>query len=112
MNFLTTTQNLMTMKNKINVALQILPRSSTKDTYSIVDEAIEMIKQSGIKYQVCPFETVLEGYYDEIMILIKKIHEQCYQSDTETMMTYIKIQTSAKTDVTIDDKMHKYKKYD
>jgi uncharacterized protein (TIGR00106 family) len=99
----------MIMKNKVNVALQILPRSTTKETYSIVDEAIEIIKKSGIKYQVCPFETVLEGYYDEIMSLIKKIHQECYKSGTETMMTYIKIQTSADTDVTIDDKMHKYK---
>lgn len=97
------------MKNKINVALQVLPRAKDKNTYQLVDKAIEMIQKSGLKYQVCPFETVIEGYYDEIMDLVKKVHEQCYASGTETMMTYIKIQSSAKGDVTIDDKMEKYK---
>ena len=96
------------MKNRINVALQVLPRSTTKDTYDLVDKAIEIIEQSGLEYKVCPFETVIEGYYDEIMALIKKIHEQCYESGTETMMTYIKIQTSADKNVSINDKMHKY----
>lgn len=96
------------MTNKINLALQVLPRSSTKDTYELVDKAIEIIKQSGLKYKVCPFETVLEGYYDEIMAVVKKVHEQCYASGTETMMTYIKIQTAASADVAITDKMEKY----
>lgn len=96
------------MKNKINVALQVLPRATNKDTYALVDKAIEIIEQSGLKYKVCPFETVIEGYYDEIMAIVKKVHEQCYASGTETMMTYIKIQSSANADVTIDDKMHKY----
>lgn len=97
------------MKNKVNVALQVLPRAEGKNTYQLVDKAIEVIQQSGLKFQVCPFETVIEGYYDEVMDLVKKVHEQCYSSGTETMMTYIKIQSSANADVTIEDKMEKYK---
>ena len=96
------------MMNKINLALQVLPKSSNKETYALVDKAIEIIEQSGIKYKVCPFETVLEGYYDELMEIVKKVHEHCYASGTETMMTYIKIQSSATDDVTIEDKMEKY----
>ena len=96
------------MNNKINVALQVLPRATNKNSYDLVDKAIAIIEQSGLPYKVCPFETVIEGYYDEIMAIVKKVHEQCYASGTETMMTYIKIQSSANSDVTIDDKMHKY----
>jgi uncharacterized protein (TIGR00106 family) len=96
------------MKNKINLALQVLPRSKSKDTYALVDKAIEIIEKSGVKYKVCPFETVLEGYYDELMDIVKKVHETCYNAGTETMITYIKIQTSANKDVTIEDKMKKY----
>lgn len=98
----------MMMMNKINLALQVLPRSASKDSYALVDKAIEIIAQSGVKYKVCPFETVLEGSYDELMEIVKKVHEQCYASGTETMMTYIKIQSSAQGDVCIDDKMEKY----
>ncbi len=96
------------MKHKVNVALQVLPRSREKGTYELVDTAIEVIKASGIKYRVCPFETVLEGDYDEIMELIKKVHEVLYADGTETMLTYIKIQSAAGRDVTIEDKMAKY----
>jgi len=96
------------MTNKINMAIQVLPRAKDKDTYVLVDKAIEIIEKSGIKYKVCPFETVLEGYYDELMDIVKKIHEACYQAGTETMITYIKIQTAANKDVAIKDKMEKY----
>lgn len=96
------------MNNKINLAIQVLPRSHSKDSYALVDDAIEIIKKSGIKHKVCPFETVMEGEYDELMDIVKKVHEACYDNGTETMITYIKIQSSATGDVTIEDKMEKY----
>ena len=60
------------MKNTVNIALQILPSSKTIHPYSLVDKAIEVIANSGLRYQVTPFETVMEGNYDEIMEIIKK----------------------------------------
>lgn len=96
------------MRNKVNIALQVLPRAEGKDSYKLVDKAIEIIQAAGVKYKVCPFETVMEGSYDELMEIVKKVHEACYAAGTETMMTYIKIQTSADKDVTIQDKLEKY----
>ncbi len=96
------------MKNKVNVAFQVLPRSTKKGTYELVDIAIKVIQESGIKYRVCPFETVLEGNYDEIMSLIKKVQEVLYENGTETMLANVKIQSAAYRDVTIEDKMEKY----
>jgi uncharacterized protein (TIGR00106 family) len=96
------------MKNQVNVALQVLPRAKNKDTYQLVDKAIEIIQSSGLKYKVCPFETVIEGDYDKIMSIVKEVHEACYAAGTEEMMTYIKIQSSASKAVTIQDKMEKY----
>lgn len=99
----------MMMKTKINVAIQVLPRSAKVGTYELVDKAIETIQNSGLKYQVCPFETVVEGYYDEIMTLLKEVHEVVYANGAEEMITNIKIQTSYNQDVYIEDKMNKYK---
>jgi uncharacterized protein (TIGR00106 family) len=96
------------MKNQINLAIQVLPRSSTKGTYELVDVAIELIQKSGLKYRVCPFETVIEGYYDEVMKLVKDIHEAVYAEGAEEMITNIKIQTRNNQDVFIEDKMNKY----
>ena len=96
------------MINKINIAIQVLPRSTTKGTYELVDIAIEMIKKSGLKYRVCPFETVIEGYYDEVMSLVKDIHEVIYSNGAEEMITNMKIQTRYNQDVFIEDKINKY----
>jgi len=95
------------MNNTVNIALQILPSSKTIHPYTLVDKAIEVIAASGLRYKVTPFETVMEGGYDEIMETIKKAQQACYQAGADSLMTYIKIQSS-KTDVSIDDKMYKY----
>ena len=96
------------MKKQINLAIQVLPRSSTKGTYELVDIAIELIQRSGLKYRICPFETVIEGQYDEIMKLVKDIHDAVYAGGAEEMITNIKIQTRYNQDVFIEDKMEKY----
>ena len=93
---------------KINVAIQVLPRSAKVGTYDLVDKAIEVIQNSGLKYRVCPFETVVEGYYDEVMTLLKQVHEAVYAHGAEEMITNIKIQTRYNEDVLIEDKMNKY----
>lgn len=93
---------------KINVAIQVLPRSAKVGTYELVDKAIEVIQKSGLIYRVCPFETVVEGYYDEIMRLLKEVHEVIYANGAEEMITNIKIQTRYNEDVLIEDKMNKY----
>lgn len=56
----------------VNIAIQVIPIAKNKDLYPLVDKAIEVIQQSGVKYQVCPFETVMEGRYDQLMEIVKK----------------------------------------
>lgn len=95
------------MEKTVNIALQVLPQSRKHHPYALVDKAIEIIANSGLKYKVTPFETVIEGGYDEIMELVKKVQQACYDAGAESLMTYIKIQSSV-ADVTIQDKMEKY----
>ncbi len=92
------------------MAIQILPQKGGELSYSMVDIAIEIIKESGFNYVVCPFETVVEGDYKELMQLVEKIHEACYREGTTSMLTYLKIETSANKEVNINDKIGKYSK--
>lgn len=94
--------------NQVNIALQILPSSKTVHPYAIVDKAIEVIAASGLKFLVTPFETVMEGEYAKIMEVIEKAQIACYEAGADSLMTYVKIQTNASKDVTIQDKMEKY----
>jgi len=96
------------MKNYVNIALQVLPTSKTKESYDLVDDAIKVIHESGLKYQVCPFETAIEGPYDEIMNLVQKVQEVCFNKGADELMVYIKIQNRKDSKVTIEEKMKKY----
>ncbi|MDA3911103.1 MAG: thiamine-binding protein [Bacteroidales bacterium] len=97
------------MRNKqINLAVQVLPFGGKKHAYEIVDEAIKQIRNSGLIYKVCPFETVIEGSYAEVMNVVEKVQKACYDAGAENLICNIKIQSHSKKNVTIDDKMHKY----
>lgn len=96
--------------HKVNVALQVLPSSKEKHPYEIVDAAIKIIGDSGIKFRVCPFETVMEGDYDTIMDIVRKIQIECIEAGAESMISNLKIQIDKNHDVTIEDKTAKYDK--
>jgi len=98
------------MKNQVNIAVQVLPKSKTKETYALVDDAIEVIRNSGLKYRVCPFETVIEGPYDEIMKTVEILQQKCFENGAEELLVYLKIQNKKDSAVTIEDKMAKYDK--
>jgi uncharacterized protein (TIGR00106 family) len=98
------------LNKKVNIAVQVLPTGDGKDIYAIVDEAIAIIDKSGASYRVTPFETVMEGYYDELMDVVKKVQTACYKAGAEKIMCYVKIQSSRDKDVSILDKMGKYDK--
>ena len=95
-------------KNKINVAIQVLPEADGKIKYDLVDKAIEAIQKTGFKYQVCPFETVIECEFNELSGLIETIHEACEVAGTERMIMNLKVQSNFANNVAIEDKMKKY----
>ncbi|MCG8579945.1 MAG: thiamine-binding protein [Bacteroidales bacterium] len=97
------------MENKIvNVAIQVLPMSDKHEMYDMVDDAISLILNSGLKYKVTPFETVVEGEYAEVMNLVQKVQEACYVSGAEKLLCNLKIQSHSTDAVLIEDKVGKY----
>jgi uncharacterized protein YqgV (UPF0045/DUF77 family) len=97
------------MGNQINAAIQVLPQAANKDTYVIIDQAIDEIRNSGLSYIVCPFETVVEGNYDQVMSLIGKVKDRCFSSGAEELLINIKIQVRKDKHVTMDEKIGKYR---
>lgn len=95
------------MDKVVNVALQVLPVSDSVHPYTIVDCAIAVIASSGLKYRVTPFETVMEGTYEQIMEVVEKAQNACYDAGAQSVMAYVKIQSSV-NDVCIEDKTAKY----
>jgi uncharacterized protein YqgV (UPF0045/DUF77 family) len=94
--------------NKINAAIQLLPLSNNIDKYKIIDEAISLIHKSGLKYVVCPFETVVEGSFEEVMKLIEAIKNMSLQGSSEEIILNLKLHCNSKKSLFIDDKIGKY----
>jgi len=92
---------------KINLAVQILPQKGKIDV-ELIHKAIQCIQQSGLKHRVTPLETVIEGYYDEIMAVVKNMQTVCYEAGATDILLFMKIQSKANNDVRIEDKLDKY----
>ena len=97
------------MNKIINLAIQVLPTSDEDNAYEIIDKAIEVIAKSGIKYKVCPFETVLEGTYEHAMQVLTDVRTACFAAGAKQVIVNMKLQEKATESVFIDDKMEKYK---
>jgi uncharacterized protein YqgV (UPF0045/DUF77 family) len=94
---------------KINLGIQIIPKSKELDSYALVDKAIEVIQQSGVKYLVTPFETVMEGPQDELMAVALKAQQAVLDAGADEVLVYFRMQIKKDMDVLIDDKIGKYK---
>jgi uncharacterized protein (TIGR00106 family) len=92
----------------INASIQIIPIVEDKHPYEWVDEAIAIIQQSGIKYEVGPFATVIEGTYAQVMKVIDDVNEYLYQRGCEEWISNLQIQIRSKKDITAEEKTSKF----
>jgi uncharacterized protein YqgV (UPF0045/DUF77 family) len=91
---------------KINAAIQLLPMGNDAEKYDIIDDAIQLIQNSGLKFLVCPFETVIEGESTEVYTLIEQIRQKSLLR-SDSIIINIKIH-AANEDLKIEDKLAKY----
>jgi len=92
----------------VNVSLQVLPRVPDECIYPVVDEVIKMIKESGVKYEVGPMETTMEGELDVLLEIVKKAQEVCIKEGATRVMSMVKIDYKPEG-VTMNEKIGKYR---
>ena len=95
-----------------SVAIQVLPVTTDEDeVIRIVDEVIAYIKSTGLSCYVGPFETTIEGDYDQLMDVIKECQYVASRAGCPAMNCYVKISYKPEGDVlTIDKKVTKHHK--
>lgn len=100
------------MEKKINasVAIQVLPNlEKNKDIIKVVDKVIEYIHSKNLKTVVGPFETTIEGNYDDLMEIVKQCQIIAIEAGAPSVMSYVKINYTPKGEIlTIEDKISKY----
>ncbi len=92
---------------QINLGIQVVPISDRESGFPVIDKCIELTQNSGIKYTVTPFETVLEGQYEEIMTLVDQIYKTANELSPELVIN-IRIHSRRDLDVVGSEKTDKF----
>ena len=93
----------------VNASLQIIPVVQDRHPYLWVDEAISIIEDSGISYDVGPFATIIEGTYEQVMKVINDVNEFLLSKGCTEWISNIHIQIRSNGDITGDEKTSKFK---
>ena len=93
-----------------SVAIQTLPEAKNdEELIRIVDEVIAYIKSTGLKCYVGPFETAIEGDYDELMDIVKECQHIAIRAGAPSVAAYVKISYKPEGEVlSIEKKIGKY----
>ena len=95
-----------------SVAIQVLPSvDNDEELCRIVDEVIDYIKSTGLRYEVGPFETTIEGEnYDQLMDIVKECPHVAIRAGAPKVAAYVKVVYEPDGDIlSIDKKIGKYK---
>ncbi|WP_323705264.1 thiamine-binding protein [Mammaliicoccus sciuri] len=90
------------------MSIQIIPEHQQTGVIPLVDEAISIIDQSGLKYEVHPLETTIEGDLNACLILIEQINERMVELECDSIISQIKFY-HVPEDITMDTLTDKYK---
>lgn len=74
------------------ISIQIIPK--TKNGESVipyVDEAIRVIQESGVKFEVHPLETTMEGDLQQLLQVIMKMNDHMIEMGSSNVISQIKV---------------------
>jgi len=90
------------------VSLQVIPIiKGEKELAGIIDAVVEVIKASGLKYEVNAHSTVVEGEKEDLLKLLQDVINTCERLSKRTVITFqIDLKPGG---VSIDEKTKKYR---
>lgn len=94
-----------------SVAIQYLPLDAADDdeVCRVVDAVIAYIASTGVSYYVGPFETAIEGSYEQCMEVVRGCQLAGEQAGCRHVATYVKIDYRSDGDVlSTERKVGKY----
>ena len=90
---------------KASIALQILPLSQGIDRIAVIDQVIAYLQAQEVTMVVTPFETVLEGEFDE---LVRILEEALEVAGKEADNVFDNVKINVGEILSIDEKLEKY----
>lgn len=94
------------MKNA-NLSLQVIPVNEA-NAYPIIDEAIRVVQESGVKYKVQPFSTIMEGELSRLLEIVVAAKEAAMNAGGDELVLNIQVHLKKNQDVRFEDKIEKF----
>ena len=91
---------------KASIALQILPLTAGHDRIAVIDKVIAYLQEQPVKQVVTPFETVLEGDWDQLLAILKGAIEL---AGTESSNIFANVKINYGEILSIDEKLESYR---
>lgn len=74
------------------LSIQVIPKTPNgEDSIPYVDRAIEVIQRSGVTHQVHPLETTMEGELEDLLKIVKDMHDALTAAGSPSVISQIKI---------------------
>ena len=74
-----------------SLAIQVLPKVEGEEVIRIVDQVIGYIKSTGLNTFVGPFETTVEGDFDQLCAIAAECQRICIREGAQSVSIYIKM---------------------
>jgi len=92
-----------------SIAIQVLPAVEGEEILHVVDKVIAYLKSTGLNVFVGPFETTIEGDFEQLMDIVKRCQLICIEEGAPSVMSYVKISYNPAGGIwTIDEKVTKH----
>lgn len=93
----------------INASIQLIPLANAAVAMPVIDEAIAIIKASGLVYEVGPFGTSVEGTFEQITQLAAAINSMIALHAIEEWVLNLQLHLRAGDAVTMEEKIAKHR---
>ena len=93
----------------INASIQLIPIDAAENAMPLIDQAISLIQQCGLTYEVGPFGTSVEGSYDNILQLITSINTMMNKNGKVEWVLNVQFHIKPEASVTMQQKISKHR---
>ncbi|RLG40379.1 MAG: thiamine-binding protein [Thermoproteota archaeon] len=85
--------------------ITIVPVGVGSSVSDYVAEALRKVRTRGLKYQLTPTSTIIEGELDELFQVLKEMHESPFKKGAPRVLTVIKIDDRRDKSITMEYKV-------
>lgn len=93
----------------INASIQVVPLTNIEEAFPVIDRAILLIQNSGLKHTVGAFETTIEGEYEAVQTLLRQVQDFCNAQKEFQFLVYTKYHFCGGEDISSESKTAKFR---